>query len=171
MRRLPLVVLLLSSTIASAAAPAPHEYRLKLFNTHSLERIDVVYRRNDVYDLKALEKLDLFLRDRWVGAVKHYDPRLFDLLSELMGKMKKPESEIHVICGYRTPESNGALRKAGRKVAKASLHMLAEAIDIRLPGVLSSSVRDTALAMGRGGVGYYGASDFVHVDIGRVRRW
>ena len=171
MRRLLLAVLFSSSALASASEPAPREYRLKLFNTHSQERLDVVYRRDDVYDLKALERLDLFLRDRWVGAVKHYDPRLFDLLAELMGRMKKPESEIHVICGYRTPASNAGLRKAGRKVAKASMHMLAEAIDIRLPGVPSSSVRDNALAMGRGGVGYYGASDFVHVDIGRVRRW
>jgi uncharacterized protein YcbK (DUF882 family) len=171
MRRLLPVALFLSTTLASGTVPAPREYRLRMFNTHSLERVDVVYRRGEAYDSQALAKLDLFLRDRWVGTVKHYDPRLFDLLNELTARVKRPDAEINVICGYRTAESNAGLRKAGRKVAKASLHMLAEAIDIRLPGVSTSRLRDTALAMGRGGVGYYPGSDFVHVDTGRVRRW
>lgn len=169
MRRLLLAVLLSSS--ASASEPAPREYRLKLFNTHSRERLDVVYRRNDIYDPEALAKLDLFLRDRRAGAVKKYNPRLFDLLAELLVQMSSPDSELHVICGYRTPKSNAGLRKLSSKVAKASLHMMAEAIDIRVPGVRSSRVRDTALAMARGGVGYYAKSDFVHVDVGPVRRW
>jgi uncharacterized protein YcbK (DUF882 family) len=171
MRRLLLAVLFLSSTVASATVPAPREYRLRLFNTHTLERLDVVYRRDNVYDAEALAKLDVFLRDRRAGSVKRYDPRLFDLLAELMVKMDSPGSELHVICGYRSPKTNAGLRKLSSKVAKASLHMLAEAIDIRLPGVRSSRLRDTALALARGGVGYYAKSDFVHVDIGRVRRW
>lgn len=171
MRSLLLSVLLSSSALASASEPAPREYRLKLFNTHSLERLDVVYRRDDVYDPEALAKLDLFLRDRRAGTVKKYNPRLFDLLAELLVHMRSPDSELHVICGYRTPKSNAGLRKLNSKVAKASLHMMAEAIDIRVPGVRSSRVRDTALAMARGGVGYYAKSDFVHVDVGRVRRW
>ena len=103
--------------------------------------------------------------------MKKYDPRLFDLLTELMIQLRSPDSELHVICGYRTPESNAGLRRLSSKVAKASLHMLAEAIDIRLPGRRTALVRDTALAMALGGVGYYAKSDFVHVDVGRVRRW
>jgi uncharacterized protein YcbK (DUF882 family) len=152
-------------------APAPRLSHLRLFNTHSQERLDVVFKRNDVYDPEALAKLNLFLRDSRAGTVKKYDPRLFDLLADLMIKMQSSGEEIHVICGYRTPESNAGLRKLSSKVAKASLHMLAEAIDIRLPGKRTAFVRDTALAMARGGVGYYAKSDFVHVDVGRVRRW
>lgn len=171
MKRIAAAILFLSSTLASATAPAPREYRLRLFNTHSLERLDVVYRRDDVYDPQALAKLDLFLRDRRAGTVKPYDPKLFDLLSDLMAEVRQPEAELHVICGYRTPESNAGLRKRGRGVAKASLHMRAEAIDIRVPGVQTARLRDTALALARGGVGYYAGSNFLHVDIGRVRRW
>ena len=172
-RPLLLVALFLSSSLASGTLPAPHDYRLRMFNTHSLERLDVIYRRDAVYDAEALAKLDHFLRDRWVGTVKHYDPRLFDLLNELVIQAQRPEAEIDVICGYRTSESNEGLRGRSRRsgVAKNSMHVQAEAIDIRLPGVKTSRLRDIALAMARGGVGYYRASDFLHVDVGRVRRW
>jgi uncharacterized protein YcbK (DUF882 family) len=49
--------------------------------------------------------------------------------------------------------------------------MQAEAIDIRLPGLSTARLRDAALELHRGGVGYYPVSDFVHVDVGRVRHW
>lgn len=171
--RVLLAAIFLSGSLASGMVPAPREYRLRMFNTHSFERLDVVYRRGGVYDPAALAKLDNFLRDRWVGTVKHYDPRLFDLLDELVGKARRPGAEIDVICGYRTAESNEGLRGRSRRsgVAKNSMHVQAEAIDIRLPGVRTSRLRDIALAMARGGVGYYAGSDFLHVDVGRVRRW
>jgi uncharacterized protein YcbK (DUF882 family) len=81
--------------------------------------------------------------------------------------------EIDVVCGYRTPGSNEFLRTRGAKtgVAVHSLHMQAEAIDIRLPGIATAKVRDAALHLQRGGVGYYRDSNFVHVDVGPVRRW
>lgn len=168
-----MAALLLPSSFASGTLPAVREYRLRLFHTHTGERLDLVYRRDAVYDPVSLARLDLFLRDHRSGTVKHYDPRLFDLLVDLVARAKGPVSELQIICGYRTPGSNEFLR--GRSptsaVAKASLHMAAEAIDIRLPGVRTSRLRDTALAMGRGGVGYYRSSDFIHVDVGRVRRW
>jgi len=85
--------------------------------------------------------------------------------------LNHPDAEIDVICGYRTPWSNEYLRAHGHGVAQHSLHMQAMAIDIRIPGVPTSQVRDTALALREGGVGYYAASNFVHVDVGRVRRW
>lgn len=171
MRHLLLAVLFLSCSFAYGALPAPREYRLRMYNTHTLEHLDVVYRRGEVYDIKALAKLDLFLRDWRADRVKHYDPRLFDLLSELQTKVNKQGSEIHIICGYRTPGSNAYLRSNTSAVAKSSLHMKAEAIDIRLPGVRTSRLRDTALSLHRGGVGYYASSDFIHVDLGRVRHW
>ncbi|MCX5793709.1 MAG: DUF882 domain-containing protein [Elusimicrobia bacterium] len=171
MKHVLLAALLLPCAFAYAAPPAPSECRLRLFNTHTHEHLDVVYRRGAVYDTEALAKLDLFLRDWRVDKVKHYDPRLFDLLTELTAKVKRPEAEIHIICGFRTPATNKGLRSRSSAVAGNSLHMRAEAIDIRLPGVRTSRLRDTALALRRGGVGYYAGSNFVHVDVGRVRRW
>jgi len=171
MRHLLLAVLFLPLSFAHGTLPAPREHRLRLFNTHTLERLDIVYRRDGVYDLGALVKLDFFLRDWRADKVKRYDPRIFDLLNELAAKAGKPEGEIHIICGYRAPATNGLLRSRSSGVAGNSLHMKAEAIDIRLPGVRTSRLRDAALALRRGGVGYYAGSNFVHVDVGRVRRW
>jgi uncharacterized protein YcbK (DUF882 family) len=171
MRLLLPAALLAASGIAFGTPQAPREYRLKLFHTHTHERIDVVYRRGDAYDGAALSRLDRFLRDHREGTVKPYDPRLFDLLHELAAKLGRPDGEIEVVCGYRTPKSNAWLRSHTAAVARHSLHMQAKAIDIRLPGVRTSRLRDAALALRRGGVGYYPRSNFVHVDVGRVRRW
>jgi uncharacterized protein YcbK (DUF882 family) len=157
------------SSVSTVAPEA--EYRLRLFHTHTGERIDIVYRRGDTYIPEALTRLNQYLRDHRTGAVLAYDPRVFDLLHDLDAKLGRPNSEIDIICGYRTPWSNEFLRTHGHGVAEHSLHMQAKAIDIRMPGVRSSNLRDAALAMHRGGVGYYATSDFVHVDVGRVRRW
>lgn len=146
-------------------------YRLRLLQIHTGKRLEVVYRYGDRYDPKALTQLDQYLRDRRTGAVHEYDPRVFDLLHELTTALGRPDAEIDVLCGYRTPWTNEYLRKHGHAVALHSLHMKAMAIDIRVPGVSTSQLRDTALALHRGGVGYYASSDFVHVDVGRVRRW
>ena len=119
-------------------------------------------RRND---------LERFLRDHRTGDVHHFDPRLFDVLHDLLISAGDPEAEINVICGYRTPWSNRFLRRRSSAVAKHSLHMKAMAIDIRVPGVETSRLRDAALGLHRGGVGYYHREDFIHVDVGRIRRW
>jgi uncharacterized protein YcbK (DUF882 family) len=147
------------------------EYRLRLYHLHTGQRLDIVYRRGDRYLPAALSQLDDYLRDHRTGAVHHYDPKVFDLLHDLDSNLGRPAGEIDVVCGYRSPWSNEFLRTHGHGVAQHSLHMQAMAIDIRVPGVPTSSVRDAALAMRRGGVGYYAKSDFVHVDVGRVRRW
>lgn len=157
---------------ASLGAQTPSgERRLRLYHTHTQERLDVIYRRGNEYVADALTKLDHFLRDHRSGDEHHYDPRLFDLLSDLIAKGGRPDAEIDIICGYRTPASNEFLRTHTTGVAKNSLHMQAEAIDIRVPGVKTATLRDIALSLARGGVGYYPASDFIHVDLGRVRRW
>jgi uncharacterized protein YcbK (DUF882 family) len=151
----------------------PREYRLRLYHTHTNERLEIVYRRGDTYLPAALAQLDRFLRDHRTGDVHHFDPRLFDLLHDLTEAVNDSRAEINVICGYRTPWSNEFLRTRSPHtgVARHSLHMQAEAIDIRLPGIPTSELCDAALRLQRGGVGYYAASDFVHVDVGRVRRW
>jgi len=158
---------------AESAVPSSPEYRLHFFHTHTGERLDIVYRRGDTYLPEALDELDHYLRDHRTGDVHHFDPRLFDLLHDLTASVNDSNGEIDVICGYRTPWSNEFLRNrsAHTGVARHSLHMQAEAIDIRLPGIPTAELRDAALRLHRGGVGYYRGSDFVHVDVGRVRRW
>jgi uncharacterized protein YcbK (DUF882 family) len=156
---------------APLANPPKRAYRLRLFETHTHEHINIVYRRGDAYLPGALARLDHFLRDHRTGDVRHFDPHLYDLLAALESAVGHPGAEIDVICGYRTPWSNNYLRAHTVGVAKHSLHMQAEAIDIRIPGVETSRLREAALALHRGGVGYYPHSDFVHVDIGRVRQW
>lgn len=146
-------------------------YRLRLFHTHTNESLDVIYRRGDHYVPAALQQLDYFLRDHRTGTVHHFDPRLFDLLNTLDAAVGRPQGQIDVVCGYRTPWSNNFLRSRSRAVARHSLHMQAEAIDIRIPGVETADLRDAALGLKLGGVGYYSREQFVHVDVGRVRRW
>jgi uncharacterized protein YcbK (DUF882 family) len=176
--RLSLILLFLLSPLLGhgsvrSGSPAAHEYRLRFYHTHTGERLDVVYRRGDQYIPGALNELDHYLRDHRTGDVRHFDPRLFDLLYDLTASLGYSGGEIDVICGYRTPWSNEFLRTRSPHtgVARHSLHMQAEAVDIRLPGIPTSKLRDAALRMHRGGVGYYRRSDFVHVDVGRVRQW
>ncbi|HUJ50152.1 MAG TPA: DUF882 domain-containing protein [Bryobacteraceae bacterium] len=167
-------LLLFPLLIASTGFSEPlstQEGRLRLYHTHTGEHLDIVYRRGADYLADALARVDQFLRDHRTGDVHHYDPHLLDLLSDLESSVGRPLAEIHIICGYRTPWSNEFLRIHTSGVAKNSLHMQAEAIDIRLPGTKTSALRDAALALHRGGVGYYAQSDFVHVDLGRIRRW
>jgi uncharacterized protein YcbK (DUF882 family) len=173
---LSLIPFLLVATLgysAESTVPSPHEYRLRFYHTHTGKRLDVVYRRGDQYIPEALDELDDYLRDHRTRDVRHFDPRLFDLLYDLTASLRDSGGEIDVICGYRTPWSNEFLRtrSAHTGVAQHSLHMQAEAIDIRLPGIPTSKLRDAALRLRRGGVGYYRSSDFVHVDVGRVRHW
>ena len=176
--RLSLILLFLLTPVlgrggTESASAAAHQYRLRFFHTHTGERLDIVYRRGDAYIPEALDVLDHYLRDHRTGDVHHFDPRLFDLLHDLTASLGDSGGEINVICGYRTPWSNEFLRTRSPHtgVAQHSLHMQAEAIDIRLPGIPTSQLRDAALHLHRGGVGYYRSSDFVHVDVGRVRHW
>lgn len=168
-----LVVLISFVAVPKSAASFDRdsEYELRLFNTHTGKRLDIVYRRGTSYVPEALTKLDAYLKDRWTGEIRHFDPRVFDLLHDLQAKLERADAEIDVVCGYRSPSSNEFLRAHRHKVAQHSLHMQAMAIDIRIPGVSTSRLRDAALLLHRGGVGYYAASEFVHVDVGRVRRW
>lgn len=172
-RQIVVFVLLFAGFCAfgGATQPAVPEYRLRFFHTHTGEHLDVTYRIGDQYIPQALARVDEFLRDHRTGDVHHYDPRLLDLLKDLLASVGRTGAELNVICGYRTPWSNNFLRTHTSGVAQNSLHMQAEAIDIRLPGLPTSSFRDAALALHRGGVGYYAKSDFIHVDVGRIRRW
>jgi uncharacterized protein YcbK (DUF882 family) len=159
---------------ATSQQPSPQDSQdhfLRLYNTHTAERLDIVYRRGDEYIPAALAKLDNFLRDHRTGDVRHFDPHLYDILSDLTASVGHPGGEIDIVCGYRTSSTNESLRAHTTGVAKNSLHIQAEAIDLRMPGIDTLDLRKAALALGRGGVGYYPHSDFIHVDLGRVRQW
>jgi uncharacterized protein YcbK (DUF882 family) len=154
-----------------AAPEQNQDHRLMLYNTHTAERIDIVYRRGEQYVPGALAKLDYFLRDHQTNEVRHFDPRLYDILSDLTASVGRPNGEIDIVCGYRTPSTNESLRANTTGVAKNSLHIQAEAIDLRMPGIDTLKLRKAALALHRGGVGYYPHSDFIHLDTGRIRQW
>jgi uncharacterized protein YcbK (DUF882 family) len=149
------------------------QFRLKLHHLHTGESIDVVYRVGNTYLPEAMAKLNYFLRDHRTNDEGSYDPKEFDLLHSLLAKLGRSGSEIDIVCGYRTPQSNNYLRTRGANtgVAQNSQHVQSKAIDIRIPGVSTTRLRDTALSLGLGGVGYYPISQFVHVDVGPVRRW
>jgi uncharacterized protein YcbK (DUF882 family) len=148
-------------------------YELKMTNLHTGENLSIVYRIGNTYVPEALEKLNYFLRDHNTQDVSNYDPKEFDVLHAMLSRLGKLDSVINVVCGYRTPETNSALRKGSPQtgVAEHSQHMEGHAIDLRVPGVTTVQLRDAALSLQAGGVGYYPVSQFVHVDVGPVRQW
>lgn len=148
------------------------ERRIAFYNTHTTETVDAVYWADGAYLPEGLRLIDRVLRDHRSGAVRPMDRRLLDLLFELRTTLGTAKP-FHIISGFRSPESNAYLRGLSPTsgVAKQSQHMLGRATDIRLPGVALETLRAAALAMKKGGVGFYPSSNFVHVDVGRVRRW
>ena len=157
----------------NAHTAVSQRYSLHLHHLHTGESLDVVYRIGDAYLPDAINKLNYFLRDHRTNDVSSYDPKEFDVLHEVMTKLGRPNGTIDIICGYRTPWSNNFLRtrSAATGVAQHSQHMLAKAIDIRVAGIETKKLRDVALSLHAGGVGYYPISQFVHVDVGPVRQW
>lgn len=146
---------------------------LLLDHTHTGERIDLVYAAGEQYVPQALGSLNHFLRDHYSGEVGQMDPQLFDLLHSVRQALTtRTQLSYQIISGYRGPITNERLRTTrGGGVAKHSLHLEGKAIDIRLPGVPLAELRDAALSLQAGGVGYYPGEQFVHIDTGRVRRW
>jgi uncharacterized protein YcbK (DUF882 family) len=163
----------LASVLACPAIAVPRgddRRRLSFRNLHTGESLDAVYWADGSYIPGALERIDTVLRDFRTGDVHPIDRRLLDLLVRLRQRLCTTEP-VHVISGYRAPRTNAMLRAHSEGVASHSLHMDGMAIDLRVPGRALRDVRAAALDLGGGGVGYYPASDFVHVDVGRVRHW
>lgn len=163
----------IQSRTSSVQTPNQTPFLLTLHHLHTGENLSIVYRIGDHYLPAAVKQLNYFLRDHRTNAVSHYDPKEFDLLHSVMGRLGRPGGEIDVVCGYRTPHSNEYLRTRGPNtgVARDSQHMQAKAIDIRVPGIGIGRLRDVALSLKSGGVGFYPVSQFVHVDVGPVRQW
>ena len=152
------------------AAPLPLDRDLSLFNIHTGESAAVAYCRSGRIIPPSLETINHVLRDYRTGEIKEIDVRLLDLLNALSRKTAAGQP-FHVISGYRSPRTNAYLRAHGRGVAERSLHLLGRAVDIRMPGLRLRELYRAALSLRGGGVGFYPASDFVHVDIGPVRTW
>jgi uncharacterized protein YcbK (DUF882 family) len=150
--------------------PLPPDRFLSLFNIHTAESAAVVYCQAGCLITPSLEKIDYILRDYRSGEMKEIDVRLLDLLHSLTMKLGL-DQPFHVISGYRSPRTNSLLRARLRGVAKHSLHVLGQAIDIRVPGLSISELFRAAVSLKAGGVGRYPRSNFVHVDVGRVRTW
>lgn len=148
------------------------KYELKLVRAYTGEALNVVYRIGDTYIPDALDRLNAFLRDSHNEEVSEYDPRTFDVLHTMLAKLGKSTSSVNVLSAYRTQETNDMLRESGTtNAALHSQHIEAKALDIRVPGVSAPLLRDAALSLDAGGVGYYPRSQFVHVDVGPVRQW
>jgi uncharacterized protein YcbK (DUF882 family) len=148
------------------------KYELKLVRAYTGEALDVVYRIGDTYIPDALDKLNSFLRDNHNEEVSEYDPRTFDVLHTILAKLNKSGSVVDILSAYRTQETNDMLRESGTtNAALHSEHIEAKALDLRVPGVSASLLRDAALSLDAGGVGYYPKAQFVHVDVGPVRQW
>jgi uncharacterized protein YcbK (DUF882 family) len=143
---------------------------LSMVSTHTGERLEVRYFEGGQYLPGALTRLNRLLRDHRSGDITAIDPRLFDQLHAL-ARCADCTPNYEIISGYRSPATNEKLRHGSSGVASRSLHMDGRAIDVRLKGLSSARVRDLALSLKGGGVGYYQKSDFVHLDTGRVRSW
>jgi uncharacterized protein YcbK (DUF882 family) len=166
-------LLLLRPRWAEGLLPAPQATvprRLEFVHTHTRETLEIEYWRGGGYDLEALARINRFLRDFRTDDVAEIDPQLLDILHEL-ARTTGTRRPFQVISGFRSRRTNEMLRNNGHAVAKSSQHMLGHAIDVRLADVSTATLRDAAIALGRGGVGYYAGDNFVHVDTGRVRTW
>jgi len=161
---------LLTSVPTQDAAAFGENRTLSFFHTHTRESLTVTFRRNGQVDEGALSQLNWFLRDWRVEKPAQMDPRLFDILWEVYRESGSSQP-INIISAYRSPETNGALRRRSSGVAEHSQHMLGKAMDIRLPDVETGRLRAIAMKLQYGGVGYYSSSAFVHVDTGNVRAW
>lgn len=130
----------------------------------------VTYWADGRYEPAALSTINHTLRDYMNGEVHPIDPGVLDILHRI-GQALESDCRFEIVCGYRSPATNAALRRNDPQVATHSLHMKGQAIDFDLPGRKLSLVHKTALAQQVGGIGYYPDADFLHVDTGRVRRW
>jgi uncharacterized protein YcbK (DUF882 family) len=155
---------------ARADAQRADARRIAFLNLHTSEHLEIEYFRGGDYDAAALAKIEHVLRDFRTGGTHPIDPHLMDYLGEVAVNLGK-EPRFSVISGYRSPETNAQLHERSAGVAQHSLHMQGRAIDVRMAGIDCADLAAHALSLKRGGVGYYRASDFVHLDTGAFRTW
>jgi uncharacterized protein YcbK (DUF882 family) len=167
---------LIAAAAASLAAPGfaavPRgERRLSLYNIHTGESLKTVFWADGGYVEEGLSDIDRILRDFRTGEATRIDPALLDLLAHVQRQTGATGKTFDVISGYRSPRTNAMLHQRSTAVATKSQHQLGKAIDVRLNGVDLHRLRAAGRAAQTGGVGYYPAENFVHLDTGRVRFW
>lgn len=155
---------------ASNGGALVEEKTLAFYNTHTGEKLKTVYWAEGNYLDDSLRDINHILRDPRNNSIHDIDTSLLDLLFALRRQIGA-DKPFHVISGYRSLETNAFLRSRSDGVAEKSLHLVGKAIDIRMPGQDTRGLRQAAIALKLGGVGYYPKSDFVHLDVGRVRYW
>lgn len=157
----------LAGPVESIAALAKQS--MSFYHTHTGERLKINY-SCDGCASSTLKKVNKFLRDFRSGEVHPIDPTLLDILYRIQQKTGS-RGVIEIISGYRSPKTNKLLRSRSRGVARKSLHMKGQALDIRLTDLKTKDLRDVSISLQQGGVGYYAKNDFVHIDTGRFRTW
>lgn len=155
---------------ALANFEAPYQKSLSFYNIHTGEKLNTTFWAEGFYIPEALADINHILRDYRTDKSAEIDRKLFDLLYSIRTNLHS-NKPFHIISGYRSPATNATLRGHSSGVAKKSLHMEGKAIDINLPGRDLSDLRKVAMNLKQGGVGYYPDSNFVHVDVGRLRSW
>lgn len=143
---------------------------LAFHNTHTGEKVSLTYFERGQYLTEALQEIDNVFRDHRTGDVHPIDPNLLNVLYKLQETLQVNQP-FNIVSGYRSPESNFELHSHSAGVARNSLHMQGKAVDIRIEGVTTRDIRNAAISLRQGGVGYYPGSDFVHLDTGSVRYW
>lgn len=165
-----ILTLPLTTHSLARSMPVNTARELSFYHTHTGKNLSIVYHDGASHLTPAMYEINQFLSDFRTGEVYPIDPRLLDALYLLQQKTGV-ENSFEVISGYRSPKTNAKLRKKSNGVARRSLHMQGKAIDVRLRGFNTKTLRNKAVAMKVGGVGYYSRSDFIHLDTGRVRYW
>jgi uncharacterized protein YcbK (DUF882 family) len=155
---------------AARGAANANPKRIELHNLHTDEHLEIEYFRGGAYVGESFARLQAFLKDYRNGEQHVIDPKLMDYLVDVAGELGMPPA-FSVISGYRSPETNGHMLETGHHVAQNSLHMQGRAIDIRMAGVDCAVLAERARNLKRGGVGYYRAEKFVHMDTGMYRTW
>lgn len=155
---------------STASTAARRDRTLRMYNTHTGESIKATYWADGRFVPDAMNDINKLLRDHRNNKIAQMDPKLLLLLDQVSTQVK-PGSVVHIISGYRSPETNQMLADTTNGVAKHSMHLDGRAIDVRMPGSALNDLRKAALAAGGGGVGYYPDSQFVHLDTGRLRHW
>lgn len=143
---------------------------LFFYNVYTGEQLKADYWSNGQYLTEVLSDVNHIFRDHLTEAIEVIDTNLLDLLFALQEKLRISEP-LHIVSGYRSPQTNAKLRKWKKGVAKNSLHMYGKAVDIRVPGYSSKAIRVAAMELQGGGVGYYPRAGFVHLDVGDIRYW
>jgi len=166
------LVVVLSANATDPAVANGDTRTLSFYNPHTDESGTFTYLVDGSYDSAVLDKMNWYLRDWRLNESTKMDPKLFDILWEVYRESGSTQP-IEILSAYRSPQTNALLRMRSRQVAEHSQHMEGRAIDAHFQDIPVAQVRDIAMRMEEGGVGFYpvGGTPWVHVDSGSVRYW